>query len=92
MFKKRSYLGSNLPGTLWEKLKKKAHDVWDLEADGDRLMALRKKPDTAKVSQISADTSCQCMCGCTQPSANGQDRCKRCSVSKGTGSDINGCR
>ncbi len=50
--KKRSYLGSNLPAQLFEKLKKKAHDVWDLDIEpGDRVMAIRKRQDTARVSE-----------------------------------------
>ena len=49
-FKKRSYLGSNYD-QISEKLQKKAHDVWDMSAQGDQVAAIRKKQDTAKVSE-----------------------------------------
>ncbi len=58
--RKISYLGSNLPAKLFETLKKKAHDVWDLDlAPGDRVMAVRKKQDTARVSEEKHETAAQ---------------------------------
>ena len=51
MFKRKSYLGSNLPSTLFQRVKKQAHDVWDMSIEGERVLAVRKKQDTAKVSK-----------------------------------------
>ncbi len=56
MKRKASYLGNNIPASTWEKLKKRAHDVWDLGTEGERVLALRKKQDTAKVSKEQAPT------------------------------------
>ena len=50
MRKKSSYLGNNVSESFWAKIKKKAHDVWDMGTEGERVLALRKKQDTAKVS------------------------------------------
>lgn len=40
---------------MWGKLKKYAHDVWDMSAQGDRIEALRKRQDTARASEDTED-------------------------------------
>jgi hypothetical protein len=53
-FRKKSFVNSDLPtsvpDSMYEKLKKRAHDVWDMTAQGDDIAALRKKHDTAQAS------------------------------------------
>jgi hypothetical protein len=57
-FKKKSYAHQGLPGSLpdslWSKLKKSAHSVWDMTSHGDQISAVRKTQDTAIASEAVA--------------------------------------
>lgn len=47
----RNGLPSRILSDSWNKFKLKAHDVWDMSTEGERVLAVRKKQDTAKVSK-----------------------------------------
>jgi len=47
-FSKNAYSSSS---GIWSKLKKYAHDVWDMSAQGDRVEALRKRQDSVYASE-----------------------------------------
>lgn len=51
-FSKKAYASSS---TMWGKLKKYAHDVWDMSAQGEQIQALRKRQDTARASEDQED-------------------------------------
>jgi hypothetical protein len=37
---------------MWAKLKKYAHEIWDMSLDHDQVSAVRKRRDTAKVPDV----------------------------------------
>jgi len=58
---KRSFvmpgLPENMPSSMWGKLVKRAHEVWDMNSVDDNIEAVRKRQDTAKVSKEEVSES-----------------------------------